>query len=104
MSVCMATVAGIATAEATPTGARANLLVGAVFIWIGFFSATWSNVPWIVASEISNNSLREKTLAVAALSGFAVQLIVVFVSPYIQDAGYGNLGAKVSQRFGLVSS
>jgi MFS transporter, SP family, sugar:H+ symporter len=39
--------------------------------------------------------LREKSLASAAWSGFGVGLISNFVTPYIQNPEYGNLGAKI---------
>lgn len=40
--------------------------------------------------------MREKTLGVGAASGFAVGLIISFVTPYIQNAEYGNLGGKIA--------
>lgn len=38
-------------------------------------------MPWTIASEVSSNSLREKTLATAAWSGFGVGLISNLVVP-----------------------
>lgn len=54
------------------------------------------NQPWIVCAEVSSQPLRETTLAVAAWCGFAVALIINFVVPYIQNAGYGDLQGRVS--------
>jgi hypothetical protein len=54
-----------------------------------------SSQTWIVSAEVSSQHLREKTLSVSAFWGFGVSLIINFVSPYIQNAGYGNLQGRV---------
>lgn len=82
----MAIIGAITTAFTTPTGAYANLLVVSLFLWVAFFSNTWSPIPWTVAAEISSNALREKTLAAASWSGFGVGLAVGFVVPYSKTA------------------
>lgn len=95
LAICMAIIGAITTKYAQPTGSMANLLVAALFIWVAIFSNTWSIIPWTVAAEIPSNPLREKTLALASWSGFGVGLAVGFVTPYIQNAAYGNLGGKI---------
>lgn len=85
LSCCMAVIGAVATAFETPTGAYANLLVAALFLWVAFFSNTWSPIPWTVAAEISSNALREKTLATASWSGFGVGLAVGFITPYSES-------------------
>lgn len=94
-AVWMAIIGAITTAFSAPTGNYANLLIAALFLWVAIFANTWSIMPWTVAAEIPSNPLREKTLALASWSGFGVGLAVGFISPYIQDAGYGNLGGKI---------
>ncbi|ORY89777.1 general substrate transporter [Leucosporidium creatinivorum] len=95
MFACQCIVGGITTSNSTPTGSLANLLIAACFIWIAAFGASWGTLPWIVSAEISSQMLREKSLASAAWSGFGVGLISNFVTPYIQNPEYGNLGAKI---------
>ncbi|KAF9017785.1 putative high-affinity glucose transporter RGT2 [Hymenopellis radicata] len=93
----MLTVAGVATVtNSKPTGALGRLTLGAVFMWILIDSFTWSPMPWTIASEVSSNRLRGKTLASAAWSGFGVGLISNLVVPYIQDEGYGNLQGQIA--------
>ncbi|KAF8915518.1 general substrate transporter [Mucidula mucida] len=93
----MLTVAGVATVtNSKPTGALGRLTLGAVFMWILIDSFTWSPMPWTIASEVSSNRLRGKTLAAAAWSGFGVGLISNLVVPYIQDEGYGNLQGQIA--------
>ncbi len=92
----MAIFGAITTVYAQPTGAMANFLVAALFLWVVFFSNTWSIMPWTVSAEISSAPLREKTLAIGAWSGFGVGLAIGFVVPYMQNAEYGNLGGKIA--------
>lgn len=77
----MAVIGAITTKFAVPTGAYANFLVAALFLWVAIFANTWSPIPWTVAAEIASNALREKTLAAASWSGFGVGLAVNFVVP-----------------------
>ncbi|ORY89803.1 general substrate transporter [Leucosporidium creatinivorum] len=103
---CQLIVAAIATVQETPAGSLANLLIASCFIWVAAFGASWGTLPWIVSAEISSQMLREKSLALGAWSGYGVGLISNFVTPYIQNAEYGNLGAKISWMwagFSLVS-
>ncbi|KAF8915492.1 general substrate transporter [Mucidula mucida] len=86
MLFSMLTVGGVASVtNSKPSGPRGRLTLGAVFMWILIYSFTWSPMPWTIASEVSSNRLRGKTLASAAWSGFGVGLISNLVVPYIQD-------------------
>ncbi|KAF9017776.1 general substrate transporter [Hymenopellis radicata] len=101
MLFSMLTVGGVASVtNSKPSGPRGRLTLGAVFMWILIYSFTWSPMPWTIASEVSSNRLREKTLASAAWSGFGVGLISNLVVPYIQDTGYGNLQGQIAYLWG----
>ncbi|BEI83415.1 hypothetical protein CcaverHIS002_0400190 [Cutaneotrichosporon cavernicola] len=103
-AVWMGIIGAVSTVYKTPTGGAANLLVASLFLWISFFSNTWSPMPWTVAAEISSGPLREMTLALASFSGFGVGLIVTFVSPFIQEtAGLGGKIAFIWMGFSVVS-
>ncbi|ORY25530.1 general substrate transporter [Naematelia encephala] len=94
---CMLTVGACAAVTNNhPTGSRGRLTLAGIFMWILTYSFTWSPMPWTIAAEVSSNPLREKTLAAAAWSGFAVGLISNLVVPYIQNEGYGNLQGKIA--------
>ena len=47
--------------------------------------------------------LREKTITMATFSGFAIDFLVTFLNPYMQDEGYGNLQGKVGFVYGSFS-
>lgn len=59
------------------------------------FCVTWGPGIWIVAAETGSNVLREKSLALGAWSGFSIGLITNLVTPYMQNAEYGNLGGRI---------
>ncbi|GAA5834241.1 hypothetical protein JCM9279_004254 [Rhodotorula babjevae] len=66
-----------------------------VFIWYFTFGLVWSPLVWITCSEVCSARAREPTLSAATFSAFGTSLIITLVSPYIQDPGYGDLGASI---------
>lgn len=58
-------------------------------------AAFWSAIPWTISSEIASPVQRENTLAASVWSSFAVGLLISYVSPYLQNPGYGNLGGRI---------
>lgn len=62
---------------------------------------------WIVSAEVPTLAVREKTITVATFSGFATGVLVSFVSPFMQDEGYGNLQGRIGfvwAAFSIVSA
>ncbi|GAA5871863.1 hypothetical protein JCM8547_003291 [Rhodosporidiobolus lusitaniae] len=80
--------------EVVPPAAQKAALA-MIFIWYFAFGAGWSPLVWITCTEVCSARAREPTLSAATFGAFATALIITLVSPYIQDAGYGNLGAKI---------
>ncbi|GAA5885117.1 hypothetical protein JCM6882_007235 [Rhodosporidiobolus microsporus] len=77
----------------TPSAQKAALAM--IFIWYFFFGLVWSPLVWITCTEVCSARAREPTLSAATFGAFATALIITLVSPYIQDAGYGNIGASI---------
>ncbi|ORY35303.1 general substrate transporter [Naematelia encephala] len=76
--------------------------IGLIFVWyIGF--GIQSPLTWIVSSEMAPTRNREKVLGMATFVGSGVGLLIVFVAPYMQDAGYGNLGSRIGFIWGSFS-
>ena len=78
----------------TPPTAVQKASIGLIFIW-EFSFGVQSPLIWIITAESAPTRNREKVLGMATFWGFGVALIITFVSPYIQDAGYGNLGSRI---------
>lgn len=58
---------------------------------------------WITSSEVATLQLREKTLSLATFCGFVWQIIIIYVNPYLENAGYGNLQGEVGFVYGGLS-
>ncbi|KAH7033478.1 general substrate transporter [Microdochium trichocladiopsis] len=95
-------IAILAIAVVPSTAASEDMAVLAIFLWYVFFGIQ-SPLVWITTAEAAPSRNREKVQAVAVFLGFGVSLLVAFVSPFIQDPGYGNLGAKIGFIWGTFS-
>ncbi|KAJ6003491.1 Major facilitator superfamily domain general substrate transporter [Penicillium sp. IBT 35674x] len=81
----------------------ANAALAFIFIWQFAMSIGWSSCVWIVTAEVPTLQLREKTITIATFLGFCVSILVTFVSPFIQDERYGNLGGYIGFLYGSFS-
>lgn len=103
-AVCMMIVGGLTgIGNGADTSAKRNGALAALFIWLGVQAFAWGSCVWIVSSEVGTLQLREKTLTLATFFGFGFSLLVTYVNPYMQDAGYGNLQGKVGFVYGGLS-
>lgn len=58
---------------------------------------------WIVTAETPTLQLRERTITITTFAGFVVGVLVTYINPYMQNAGYGNLQGKVGFVYGSFS-
>ncbi|KAH6667951.1 hypothetical protein B0J14DRAFT_704389 [Halenospora varia] len=94
-------------------GRRPMLIVGTATMWISMYitagvsgrdtTVTSDTRKQVAVAEIPTTKLRSKTGGLAYFSQQTGGLIVTFVSPYMQDAGYGNMGAYIGFFFGGIS-
>ena len=54
-------------------------------LYVFGFAFSWGGVAWIVTSEVSTNSLREKTQAVGSSTNIIFSIIVTYVTPYLTN-------------------
>lgn len=99
---CLIIVAILATAFPTPTDAVSRASVGMIFLWYFSFGVQGPLI-WIVTTESAPTRNREKVLGLATFFGFGVSLLINFVSPFIQDPGYGAIGSKIGFLWGAFS-
>lgn len=93
-ATCLITVSTLVVAFSSPPEAVQKASITLIFMWqIGF--GVQSPLIWIVTAESAPTRNREKVQAIAVFFGFGVSLLIASVSPYIQDADYGNLGGKI---------
>ena len=96
-AVCLIVVSSLVVAYDTPSSTTQKASIALIFLWEISFGIQ-SPLIWIVTAESAPTRNREKVQAVAVFFGFGVSLLIASVSPYIQDAGYGNLGGKIVSR------
>ncbi|KAK6423957.1 hypothetical protein LTR81_003344 [Elasticomyces elasticus] len=101
MAVCMFTVAGITGCDNNAQSIKGAL--ACLFIWQFVQAVGWSSCVWIVTAETPTLQLREKTITIATFAGFIVGVLVTYINPYMQDAGFGNLQGKVGFVYGSFS-
>ncbi|KAL8280303.1 hypothetical protein RQP46_007220 [Phenoliferia psychrophenolica] len=92
---CLIIVASLNVGISPSTLASQKAALGLIFIWYFVFGLVWSPLTWIVSTEVCSARVREPTLTLATFMGFGVGLAINLVSPYIQDAQYGNLGGSI---------
>jgi SP family sugar:H+ symporter-like MFS transporter len=99
---CLIIVAILTTAYPLPPAGVQKASIALIFLWYFSFGAQGPLI-WIVTAESAPTRNREKVLGLATFIGFGVSLLITFVSPYIQDVGYGGLGSKIGFIWGSFS-
>ncbi|KAL4882168.1 general substrate transporter [Aspergillus karnatakaensis] len=93
MGASMFAIAGV-TGYGGQGGHGSGALAG-LFLWQIFQAVGWSSCVWIITAEVATLQLREKTITIATFSGFAVNVLVTYISPFIQDKGHAGLEGKI---------
>lgn len=94
-------VAGCSYYGDTKGSTRAAL--GFLFIWSIIYGMSWAPMAHITVGEIPSALLREKTLAITTFFSYGISLMISFVNPFMQNAGYGNLQGRIGFVYGSVS-
>lgn len=100
--VCLLIIASLITAFPSPSESTQKASIALIFIWYASFGVH-SPLVWITTAESAPTRNREKVIGTATFVGFGVSLLIAFVSPYIQNPGYGGLGSRIVSS-GLVLS
>lgn len=69
--------------------------LAAIFVWFFIDAVGWAGCVWITCAEAPTTALRERTMTIATFSGFVVNLMIQYISPYLQNEGYANLQGKI---------
>lgn len=85
------------------TDSMHNLILAFLLLWCVIYAAVWAPMVYIVAGEIPNSQLREKTVSLTAFMVYAIHMTISFVNPFLQDEGYGNLQGRVGFVYGSFS-
>lgn len=100
MGILMFVVAGLGAYTNVSGGPTAQGCVAAILIYQAIAGGCWGSCTWITTSEAAAASVRERTIMTATFVSFCMVLLITYVNPYVQDSGYGNLGARVGFVYG----
>lgn len=100
MGILMFIVAGLGAYTNVNGGPTAQGCVAAILIYQAIAGGCWGSCTWITTSEAAAASVRERTIMTATFVSFCMVLLITYVNPYVQDEGYGNLGARVGFVYG----
>ncbi|KAJ3031546.1 hypothetical protein HDV00_008248 [Rhizophlyctis rosea] len=65
-------------------------------IFIAGFAAAWGPGAWVVPSEIFPLPVRAKGISMSTASNWLWNFILGFITPYLTDSDYANLGTKIA--------
>ncbi|ORY88508.1 and other transporter-domain-containing protein [Leucosporidium creatinivorum] len=86
-----------ALGTAYPDGEVAGkILITFSCIYIFGFASSWGPLGWVVAAEQFPVRMAPYCVAFATGSNWLNNFILAMITPYITDAGYGNLQAKIT--------
>jgi MFS transporter, SP family, sugar:H+ symporter len=94
MIFCEFTIAIVGTV-APGSNAASKVLIAFVCVYIFAFASTWGPAAWVIIGELFPLPIRAKGVALSTASNWFWNCIIGVVTPYMVDAGQGNLKAKV---------
>lgn len=94
-------VGGIGTIQ-EPSANMKNLLVASVMLFGGSYGVSWASVSYVILGEVAASRVKEKTNQLAVAISVLTTFVVSFTIPYLLNAPYANLGAKVGFIYGSI--
>ncbi|CAO3659901.1 unnamed protein product [Umbelopsis vinacea] len=88
---------------AHPNDVQKNVMVAANMLFGKSYGMSWAPLSYIVMAEVASGRLREKTVNLATSVSVIMTFLVSFTLPYLLNAPYANLGAKVGFIYGSFS-
>ncbi|KAF4537060.1 Sugar transporter [Lasiodiplodia theobromae] len=93
-------VGGLGTVPAPPNQAEKDALVAGLMMFGVFFGLTWAPLSYITMAEAPARRVAEKTAMLANSLSITCAFVISFTVPYLVNADYAGLGAKVGFLYG----
>ncbi|KFX96367.1 hypothetical protein V490_03371 [Pseudogymnoascus sp. VKM F-3557] len=87
-------------AEKHPNQNEKNTMVASVMLFGGAYALSWAPISYVILGEVSSQRVKEKTNDLAVSVSVITTFIVSFTLPYLLNAPYAALGAKVGFIYG----
>ncbi|KAH8881161.1 general substrate transporter [Thozetella sp. PMI_491] len=91
---------GLGASSDSPSVPVKTGIIAMLTVFSFAFAAGWAPVSHIVTAEIPSSRLRDMTYRTASTVNILMQFATTFATPYLLNAPYANLGAKVGFIFG----
>lgn len=88
---------------AHPNDVQKNVMVAASMLFGKSYGMSWAPLSYVVMAEVPSGRLREKTVNLATSTSVILTFLVSFTLPYLLNAPYANLQAKVGYIYGSFS-
>ena len=86
-----------------PTNVQKNVMVASLQLFGITYGASWAPLGYIIMGETPTGRLREKTATLATSISVITTFVVSFSLPYLLNAPYAALGAKVGWIYGSMA-
>ncbi|KAH8553034.1 general substrate transporter [Umbelopsis sp. PMI_123] len=86
-----------------PNEVQKNVMVAANMLFGKAYGMSWAPLSYVIMGEVASGRLREKTVNLATSISVILTFLVSFTLPYLLNAPYANLQAKVGYIYGSFS-
>ncbi|CAL5866682.1 uncharacterized protein PFLUO_LOCUS892 [Penicillium psychrofluorescens] len=102
MGVFLLLVGGMGTLKNPGPNAK-RTMVASLMLYGASYALSWATVSYIILGEVANSRVKEKTSDLAVSISVLTTFVVSFTLPYLLDAPYADLGAKVGFIYGSIT-
>ncbi|KAL7796135.1 general substrate transporter [Trichoderma ceciliae] len=87
----------------TPNDSEKGTLVASFILFSSSYNLSWAPVSYVVLSEAASTRVKEKTNLLASVISIITTFVTLFTIPYLLNAPYAALGAKVGFIYGSIN-
>ncbi|KAK1247611.1 hypothetical protein MKX07_002520 [Trichoderma sp. CBMAI-0711] len=102
MAIFLFIVGGVGL-EKNPNDSERAALVASFILFACSYNLSWAPVSYVVVSEAASTRVKEKTNLFASVISIITTFVTSFTIPYLLNAPYAALGAKVGFIYGSIN-
>ncbi|KKP01800.1 hypothetical protein THAR02_06098 [Trichoderma harzianum] len=102
MAIFLFIVGGVGV-EKHPNDSERGALVASFILFACSYNLSWAPVSYVVVSEAASTRVKEKTNLFASVISIITTFVTSFTIPYLLNAPYAALGAKVGFIYGSIN-
>ncbi|GFP57110.1 galactose transporter [Trichoderma asperellum] len=102
MAIFLFVVGGVGVVK-NPSNSERGGLVASFILFTCSYNLSWAPVSYVVVSEAASTRVKEKTNLLASVISIITTFVTSFTIPYLLNAPYAALGAKVGFIYGAIN-